>query len=176
MWCRCCEQESKWQSMKWGNMNSPLKEMFKTQPSVGRVTCTAFWDRKGMILMDFLEPRQTITCDCYIAMLTKWKAQTSRVSPKEKTTFFLQHNNTTSHTSLKTVECIARLGWTVLPQPAYNPDLTPSDFHLFGTMKEGLHRQHFPSNDTIIAAVKQWVTPAGAAFYKCGKQPLLHHW
>ena len=36
------------------------------------------------------------------------------------------------------------------------------------TVKVGLHRQHFPSNDAIIAAVKQWVTHAGADFYECG--------
>jgi len=28
----------------------------------------------------------------------------------------------------------------------------------------GLHGQHFPSNDTIIAALKQWATSTGAEF------------
>jgi len=37
-----------------------------------------------------------------------------------------------------------------------------SDFHLFGMTKNGLCGQHFPSDDTVIAAVKQWVTLAGA--------------
>ena len=32
---------------------------------------------------------------------------------------------------------------------------------------------HF-SNNTLIAAVKQWVTSAGAYFYKCGIQALVH--
>jgi len=48
---------------------------------------------------------------------------------------------------LKTVEHIANLGWTVLPHPPYSPDLAPSDFHLFGPMKDGLRGQHFPSNE-----------------------------
>ena len=38
--------------------------------------CIVFWDRKGVILLDFLELRQTINSDCYIALLTKLKAQT----------------------------------------------------------------------------------------------------
>jgi hypothetical protein len=51
---------------------------------------------------------------------------------------------------LKTVEHIANLGWTVLPHPPYSPDLTPSDFHLFGPMKDGLRGQHFPGNDAVV--------------------------
>jgi len=43
-------------------------------------------------------------------------------------------------------------------------------------MKDGLRGQHFSSNDAIIQAVKQWATSAGADFYKCGMQALLHLW
>jgi len=35
---------------------------------------------------------------------------------------------------------------------------------------------HFPSNDAIIAAVKQWVTSAGADFYEHVMQTLVHGW
>ena len=73
-WCHHYEPESKRQSMEWRHVNSPSKKKFKTLPSVGKVMCTVFWDRKGVILLDFLEPGQTINCDYYIAMLTKLKA------------------------------------------------------------------------------------------------------
>ena len=148
-------------------MNSPSKKKFKTLPSAGKVMCTVFWDRKGVILLDFLEPRQTINSDHYIVTLTKLKARISRVR---------QHDNARSHTSLKTVEHIANLGWTVLPHPPYSPDLVPSDFHVFGPMKDGLRGQHFPSSNAIVRAVKQWATSAGADFYKCGMQVLVHRW
>ena len=156
-------------------MNSPLKKEFNMLPSADEVMCTVFWDRKGVILLGFLEPRQTINSDCFIAMLTKLKAQISRVRPEKKTTFLLQHN-ARSHTSLKTVEHIVNLGWTALQHPPYSPDLAPSDFHLFGPMKDGLCGQHFPSNDAILRAVKQWATSAGADFYKCSMQALVHCW
>jgi len=39
-------------------------------------------------------------------------------------------------------------------------------------VKDGLHGQHLPSNGTIIAAVKHWVTSAGADFDECG----IVHW
>jgi len=74
------------------------------------------------------------------------------------------------------MEHIVSLGWTVVPHPPYRPDLAPSDFHLFRLMKDGLCGQHFPSNDAIVQAVKQWATSAGADFYKRGMHALVHHW
>jgi histone-lysine N-methyltransferase SETMAR len=141
--------------MEWRHVNSPSKKKFKTLPSAGKVMCPVFWDRKGVILLDFLEPGQIINSDHYIATLTKLKAQISRVRLEKKTTFLLQYDNARPHTSLETVEHIVNLGWTFVPHPLYSPDLVPSDFHLFGPMKDGLCGQHFPSNDAIVQAVEQ---------------------
>ena len=157
-------------------MNSSSKKKFKTLLSAGKVICTVFWDRKAVIVLDFLEPGQTINSDLYVATMTKLKAQISRVRPEKKTIFFLQHDNARPQTSLKTVEHIVNLGWTVVPHPPYSLDLAPSDFHLFGPMKDGLCGQHFPSNNAIIRAVKQWATSAGADFLKGGMQALVHRW
>jgi len=157
-------------------VSSPSKKKFKMLPSAGKVMCTVFWDRKGVILLDFLEPGQTINSDRYIATLTKLKTRIYRVRPEKKTTFLLQHDNARSHTSLKIVECIVNLGRTVVPRPPYSPDLVPSDFHLFGPMKDGLLGQHFPSNDAVLRAVKQWATSAGADFNERGMQTLVHGW
>ena len=91
------------------------------------------------------------------------------------TTLFLQYKNTRTHTSFKTTEHIASLGWTVLSHSPYSVDLVPSDLLLCGPLKDGLCGQHFPSNDAIIAAVKQWVTSAGADFYEHSTQALVLH-
>ena len=37
------------------------KEVQDTQPSVGKVMATVFWDAKGVIMLDFLPKRSTIT-------------------------------------------------------------------------------------------------------------------
>ena len=116
------------------HVNSLLKKKFKIQPSARKVMCTVFWDRNGVILLDFLEPGQTINSDCYMMRLTKPKAQTSRVRPEKKTTFLLQHSNARPHTSLKIMEHTTNLGRTVLSNPPYSPYLVSFDFHLFGLM------------------------------------------
>jgi hypothetical protein len=43
-------------------------------------------------------------------------------------------------------------------------------------MRNGLRGQHFPSNDAVVQAVKQWATSAGAVFYERGMQTLVHRW
>jgi hypothetical protein len=39
---------------------------------------------------------------------------------------------------MKTREAITKFGLTVLPHPLYSPDLAPSDFHLFGALKNAV--------------------------------------
>jgi hypothetical protein len=38
----------------------------------------------------------------------------------------------------ETWEHITKMCWTVLPHPDYSLDLVPSDFHLFGSLKDAL--------------------------------------
>ena len=168
IWCHHYEPESKRQSMEWRHSGSPTSKKFKTQPSAGKVMCTVFWDRKGVILLDFLEPGTTINSDRYVETLAKLKDRIARRRPEKKHTFCLQHDNARPHTSLRTTECVAKFGWTVLPHPPYSPDLAPSDFHLFGPLKEALRGQRFPDNDAVIDAVKKWTSSAGADFYERG--------
>ena len=83
------------------------------------------------------------------------------------------HNNARPHISLKTVNYIAYLGWTALPN---DPDLAPFDFHLFRPVKDGLHGQHFPRNNDIVSTVKQCVISTGTDLYQWGMHTLLQHW
>jgi len=86
----------------------------------------------------------------------------------------LKHDNARLHTSVKTLEHVAILGWTVLPHPLHSEDLAPSDLNLFRQMSNGLHGQLFCSNNDNIAAVKQWFISIGADFYKHRMQALVH--
>ena len=87
---------------------------------------------------------------------------------------FYHHNKAKPHTSLKNVEHIACLAWTVLPHPQYTPDLIPSVFYLFDSMKNGLHGQHSSSNNAFITAMKEWITFADADFSKHFVQAFIH--
>ena len=40
-------------------------------------------------------------------------------------------------------------GWTFLSHPFYSPDLAPSNFHLFGALKDALRGRRFADDDEI---------------------------
>jgi hypothetical protein len=48
------------------------------------------------------------------------------------------------------MDTIQKLKWNVLPHPAYSPDLAPSDYHLFGPLKENLGGNRFYNNEEVI--------------------------
>jgi len=52
--------KSKEQSMEWRHTSSPTKTKFKQTTSTWKVMCTMFWDRKGILLVDFLPQDSTI--------------------------------------------------------------------------------------------------------------------
>jgi hypothetical protein len=59
------------------------------------------------------------------------------------------HGSAWPHASLHICETITKMGWTVLPHPAHNPDLAPSNYHLFGSVKDTLHGHHFADDNEL---------------------------
>jgi histone-lysine N-methyltransferase SETMAR len=41
------------------------------------------------------------------------------------------------------------MGWEVLPHPPYSPDLAPSDYHLFGFVKNQIRGQHYEKKEEL---------------------------
>ena len=68
-WVHYYEPENKAQSRQWVGPGSPRPTKFKTQPSAGKVMATVFWDAKGVIKLDFLPKRSTITGVYYANLL-----------------------------------------------------------------------------------------------------------
>src|SRR6476661_1813694 len=59
-WAHHYEPETKRQSMQWHHLGSPSPKKFKLSPSAGKVMITVFWDRHGVLLLDFLPKGKTI--------------------------------------------------------------------------------------------------------------------
>jgi hypothetical protein len=52
-------------------------------------------------------------------------------------------------------EKIDELGFILVPQLPYSPDLAPCDFFLFGYLKQHLEGKYFTREDQVIAAVRE---------------------
>jgi histone-lysine N-methyltransferase SETMAR len=88
----------------------------------------------------------------------------------------IQQDNARPHTSLRTQEAIAKFGWTVLPHPSYSPDLAPSDFHLFGPLKDAVRGARFEDDESVILAVRTWLRERERSWYREGMHALASRW
>jgi transposase len=84
----------------------------------------------------------------------------------------LLHDNAQPHVSQKIKDDITKLGWTTLPRPPYSPDVAPTDYHLFGKLKESIRRTRFEDDDALITATKRWLRCAGPEFFQGGVRQL----
>jgi hypothetical protein len=76
--------------------------------------------------------------------------------PKLQTTApHLHVDNAKPHISKMSIEKIEELGFILVPQPPYLPDLAPCHFFLFGYLKQHLEGKHFTKEDQVIAAVME---------------------
>jgi len=129
---------------------------FKTQASPGKVMLTIIWDVNGPILVHFQEKSQTVTSAQYSDMLVnelKPAIRSKRRGLLSKRVLLL-HDNARPHTAKHTVDTLRAMKFEVLKHPPYSPDLAPSDFHLFGPMKEHLWGQKFADYNEVMEAVQ----------------------
>jgi len=99
----------------------------------------------------------------------------TRASKRPRRNIIL-HDNARPHAACLTSEAIAKMGWEVLPHPSYSPDLAPSDYHLFGFVKDQLHGQRYETTEAIQKAMRQCLRMAGTEFYRRGIFRLPERW
>ena len=157
-WVHYYEPENKTQSRQWVGPGSPRPKKFKTQPSAGKVMATVFWDAKGIIMLDFLPKRSTITGVYYANLLDQLRtAIHEKCWGKLSKGVLLQQDNTRVHTCKVAMDAVERNWYELIPHPAYSPDLAPSDFFLFPNLKKDIRGLHFWSDEKVVMAVEEWV-------------------
>ena len=88
----------------------------------------------------------------------------------------LLHEKARPHTAAHTLETLKQLKWEAMEHPAYSPDLAPSDFHLFGPLKNALRGRRFSCDDDVKAAVHQWLRTQPKTFFSDGIKKLVGCW
>ncbi|GFV40365.1 histone-lysine N-methyltransferase SETMAR [Trichonephila clavipes] len=70
-WVSHITPESKRQSMEWRHTNSPVRAKAKRTLSTRKVMATEFWDRHGVLLVEFMQQGTTIIASAYCATISK---------------------------------------------------------------------------------------------------------
>jgi len=71
------------------------------------------------------------------------------------------------------LETLKQLKWETIVHPAYSPDLAPSDFHLFGPLKNVLRGRRFSCDNDVKAVVHQWLRVQPKTFFADGIKKLV---
>jgi len=138
---------------------------------------TVFWDTDGVILVDVMARGETINSDAYNKTLQKLKQLYRQVRPNRNPgDMLIQHDIVRPHTSLQTQEANAKFAWNVLPHPPHSPDVMPSDFHLFGPLKDALRGTRFEEDESVIRAVRTWLRGQETSWYREGMHALVSRW
>ena len=176
-WVHYYEPENKAQSRQWVGPGSPRPKKLKTQPSAGKVMATVFWDAQGVIMLDFLANKSTITSTYYANLLDQLRtAIREKRRGKHSKEILLQQDNARVHTCKIAVDAIEQNGYELIPLPAYSPDLAPSDYFLFPNLKKDICGRHFRSNEEVVAAVEEWVGDHDPGFFSSCLMALKHLW
>ena len=176
-WVHYYEPENKAQSRQWVGPGSPRPKKFKTQPSAGKVRTTVFWDAKGVIMLDFLPKRRTITGVYYANLLDQLRtAICEKRRGKLLKGVLLQQDNARVHTCKVAMDAVERNGYKLIPHPAYSPYVAPSDFFLFPNLKRDIRRLHFRSDEEVVTAVEEWVNGKDPDFFSSGRMVFEHLW
>lgn len=176
-WCHHFEPSSKRESMQWKHAGSPKAKKFKLQVSAGKVMLSAFFDHEGLLLADFKEPGVNINSTHYLETLDKLhKAIKNKRPGMLSRGVILLHDNARPHVAKIVQEALAWKKWEILQHPAYSPDLSPCDFHLFGPLKKALKGQRFHTDADVMNAVNTWFSEQPQSFFADGIRRLPKQW
>jgi len=131
---------------------------------------TLFWDEKGLLLLEFMPQKTTITGQTYANTITALRgAIKEKRRGKLSADVLLLHDNAPVHMSAKSQAAIRQCGFQQLNHPHYSPDLAPSDFFLFRVMKNFLQGKRFSSDEEVKEAVTTWFEEQSKDFFQGDK-------
>ena len=155
--------ETKQESSEWRHVEEkpPLKMRSGTSHRK-QLMLSVFWDKSGVIHLDFLPNGQTINGQYYAKLVEECrrKKRKSRNVP-----LWLLVDNAPVHASNVAQCSTEKSGFTLLQHPPYSPDLAPSDFFLFKHLKKTLRGHHFETSDALQQFVEQWFAQLPGHFF-----------
>ncbi|KAJ4431874.1 hypothetical protein ANN_20480 [Periplaneta americana] len=134
-WISHFTPETKHQSMHWRHSGFPVRTKFKQSCRV-----------------------ETVNADRYCETLRKLQRAIQNKRRGMLTAgVVLLHDNARPHTAWRTAAVLTEFGWELFDHPPYNPDLAPSDFHVFLHLKKFLSSgERFGNDEELKTSVTRW--------------------
>ena len=140
-----------------------------------KVMATVWWSAADLIHFSFLNPGETITSETYAQQIIEmyWKLQHLQPASINRKGPIL-HDDAWLHVTRSTLQKLNELGYKVLPQPPYSPDLSPTNYHFFKHLNNFLREKH--SQRDAENAFQEFIQSQNIDFYSLGINKLISHW
>ena len=176
-WVHHYDPETQIEAKEWRHPGSPRPCRPRAKSSAGKIMLTVFWDVHGVLLVDFLAHKQTITGAYYANLLKKLRdAVKQKRRGKLRRGVLLLHDNAPVHKSHVAQGAVRECGFRELNHPPYSPDLAPSDYWLFPGLKKHLRGHRFHDDKEVKTAVMQWFEGLEEEFFSKGIRMLQDRW
>jgi histone-lysine N-methyltransferase SETMAR len=141
----------------WAQDRDELPPNVKRTISSKKTMVSAHFSRCGFVSIEFLSIGQKYHSQFFTeTVLPSSEKKVAERRPKLRTiTAHIHVDNAKPHTSKMSIEKIEELGFILVPQPPYSPDLARCDFFLFDYLKHQVEGKHFTREDQVIAAVRE---------------------
>jgi histone-lysine N-methyltransferase SETMAR len=176
-WIHHYDPESQAEAKQWKHPDSPTPKRPRQSRSAGKIMMSVFWDDSGVLLLDFLPHKETVTGIYYSQLITRLHAAIKEKRRGKLTHgVVLLHDNAPVHKAKVSQHAIHDCQFEELNHPPYSPDMAPSDYYLFSHLKKYLRGKHFESDDELMHAVTAWFDAKDITFFKAGIESLRDHW
>ena len=120
---------------------------------------TVFWSPLGFRIIEMLPKGTRFNSKYFInEILSKIAEIHNQENPNSRRRFVVHMDNATPHRSKETQTYGAQNKLRFCEHPAFSPDLAPSDFYLFGKVKNALKGSEFQCEQELFESVVQILT------------------
>lgn len=163
----------------WVDPGQPSTSQPKRNIHVDKIMLCIWWDCKGVIYYELLNPKETVTGPLYRLQLIRLNRALQVKRPEyaqRQHKVILLHDNARPHVEKTVKNYLETIKWDVLPHAAYSPDLAPSDYHLFRLMQNALQDVQFKSYEEVKKWIDEWIAAKPEKFFYDGIHKLPERW
>ncbi len=146
-WFSVLEPEQKQQSCQWMSKNEKRPKKALQSRQACKTMMEVFFDDQGVVHLEFLLPKMTVTAKVYVGILARLREAIRRKRPAiwKDNSYQILHNNAPAHTVTPTFAAMVETSMKTVSHPPYSPDLAPADFWFFPYLKSQIRGKIFPN-------------------------------
>ena len=126
-----------------------------------------WWSAAHLIRYSFLNPGKIIISEKYAQQIDEmhWKQQHLQLGLVNKMCLILLHDNVWPHVARPMLQKLNELGYEVLPDPPYSPDLLSTHYHFFKHPDNFLQGKHFHNQQEAENPSQEFMESQRTDFY-----------